>query len=380
VLLVGAALMTRSLMRLQAIDIGLDPSHLVTLQIGLPAPAYSDAGARDAFTADLVSRLRQQPGIQDASAGDLPLRGSMVLFGQFEFSDRPEPVNIGEVLAVFGIWPDYFRTSGIRLLQGHDFSPRDPENPAIVSAGFASKFFGTRSPIGLRFRHAGGTWRTIVGVTSEVHDRSDSGFADEPQVYYPHDRVTDVARVTRLTSTIAEYRTVVVRADSVAAAMTLLPATVHAADPRVVVSKITPVARTFADGVARPRIVFLMMTVFAVFGLVLAGAGLYGVLSCLVAQRMRELGIRIALGARPHDLRQMILGSGLRLTLVGVVGGLALSLALVRVMRSLLYEVDPSDPTSMVLVSALLLTVAVLASWFPARRAMRVDPVTLLRE
>jgi putative ABC transport system permease protein len=123
-----------------------------------------------------------------------------------------------------------------------------------------------------------------------------------------------------------------------------------------------------------------MMTVFAVFGLVLAGAGLYGVLSCLVAQRMRELGIRIALGARPRDLRQMILGSGLRLTLVGVIGGLALSLALVRLMRSLLYEVDPSDPTSMVVVAALLLIVAVLASWFPARRAMRADPVTLLRE
>jgi putative ABC transport system permease protein len=380
VLLVGASLMTRSLLRLQAIDIGLDPVNLVTLRLGLPAPGYAAAESRDAFIRDLLDRLRREPGIVGASAGYLPPRGTMVSFGSIEFGDRAERTSPNSMFTVFGVWPDYFRTAGIRLEQGHDFGAGDPDNPAIVSDSFAQKHWPGGPAVGRRFRVGEGTWRTVVGVTSDVRSRSDVRGDGSGAVYYPHDRVTDVARVSVPTSTIAEYRSVVVRARSMAAVLARLPGVVHEADPRVVVSQTTPVERTFADEIARPRIVFLMMSVFAVFGLLLAAAGLYAVLSCLVVQRLREIGIRLALGARPRDVGRLILGNGLRLTCVGLVAGIALALALVRVMRTLLYEVEPSDPTSVVLVSLLLLVVALVASWIPARRAMRVDPVSLLRE
>jgi ABC-type antimicrobial peptide transport system permease subunit len=136
----------------------------------------------------------------------------------------------------------------------------------------------------------------------------------------------------------------------------------------------------FAEAVARPRVVLMMMAVLAGLGLVLAAAGIYGVLSYLVAQRRREIGIRLALGARPQSIRGLIMKSGLMLTGAGLIAGVALSLALARVMQTLLYEVETTDPASIAIVSSVLLVVAALAAWRPARQAMRVDPLTLLRE
>jgi ABC-type antimicrobial peptide transport system permease subunit len=154
---------------------------------------------------------------------------------------------------------------------------------------------------------------------------------------------------------------------------------VHQVDPRVVVARTSLVERLFADEIARPRTVFLMMSVFAGFGLLLAAAGLYGVLSYLVAQRVREIGIRLALGARPADIRRLVFADGLLLAGIGLGIGIPAALGLVRVMRTILYEVEPTDPFSVAAVSVLLLATAVLAAWRPARRAMRVDPVSLLR-
>jgi ABC-type antimicrobial peptide transport system permease subunit len=148
----------------------------------------------------------------------------------------------------------------------------------------------------------------------------------------------------------------------------------------VVIWELESVEQQFADAVARPRIVLLLMSVFAGFGLVLAAAGIYGVLSYLVAERRREIGIRLALGAQPGNVGRLILGNGLRLTAIGLVLGVVAALGLVRVMRSLLYEVEPTDPASVAAVVAILLATAVVASWWPARRAMQVNPVTLLRE
>ena len=140
------------------------------------------------------------------------------------------------------------------------------------------------------------------------------------------------------------------------------------------------VAQRFADAIARPRIVFVMMTVFSIFGLVLAAAGLYAVLAYLVAQRQREIGIRFALGARPRDVRRLVLGSALTICTVGVVLGFAASAGLVRTMQTLVYEIEPFDLWSLTAVMSLMMAAAVLACWRPVRRALRVDPVTLLRE
>jgi ABC-type antimicrobial peptide transport system permease subunit len=180
-------------------------------------------------------------------------------------------------------------------------------------------------------------------------------------------------------STIAEYRTFLVRAPNSDVALTPLLAGVHAYDATLVVWKTALVERLLADAIARPRVVFLMMAVFAALGLVLATAGLYGVLSCLVAQRRREIGVRIALGASPRQMRWLVLGNGLTLTAAGVAIGLSAAIPLVTLMRSLLYDVDAADSAALAGSAVLIGITGLIACWWPAQAAMRVSPVDLLR-
>ncbi len=382
VLLTGAALMTRTLLKLYGTDAGLDMRGLVTMDLAMPAPAYADAGVRDRFTADLISRLRSLPAVRAASAGSsVPPDQVMVSIGQIEFGDRPGSPTKEELVSTYGVWPGYFQAAGIRITDGRAFRDDEASGSAVVSAGFASEYFPGRSAVGMRFRIGKDVWRTIVGVAAEVRRISlDAEGNDEYEVYLPHDQVSGVLTVSRPTSTIAEYRTMIVRSDAPAAIASRLARAAHDVDPGVVVSKTTLASHVFADRIARPRVLFLMLAVFAGVGLVLAAAGLYGVLSYLVVLRRREIGVRLALGARPSDVRRLIAASGLWLAFVGTCLGLGTALLLVRAMRALLYEVDPFDPVSLAVVCGLLLATAGLACWRPARRAMRLDPVTLLRE
>jgi ABC-type lipoprotein release transport system permease subunit len=181
------------------------------------------------------------------------------------------------------------------------------------------------------------------------------------------------------TDAIAEYLTILVRADNVAQAMPLLRAAVREADRRVAIRDVQLVAHLLAEEIARPRLILLLMAVFAVMALVLSAAGIYGVLSMTVVQRLREIGVRMALGAAPRDVGGLILKNGLWLTGLGLAAGIAGSFYVLRFIRALLYEVEPFDPISVTLVSVLLGVVALAAAWSPARRAMKVDPVALLR-
>jgi predicted permease len=384
VLLVGAALMTRSLLKLQAIDVGMNTESLLSMRLALPAQPYggrTGPAARDVFMADLLAGLRSDPDITMASAGALPPSSHMVVMGEVEVGDRPGARSDETLLRVFDVWPGFFATTGIRIIDGRDFREADVDGAAIVSQGLADLYWPGRSAVGTRFRVGDSPWRTVVGVVSEVRGRDEEATSTNgPQLYYPRDQVDGVMRAVRPTSEIAETRTVVVRASALDAVVARLPDLVHAVDPLVVVAGTRRVEQEFSDAIARPRIVFFMMATFAGFGLLLAVAGLYGVLSHLVAQRVREIGIRLALGATPRDIGRTILGSGLVLAGAGIAIGLAAAVALSRLMRTLLYEVEPSDPVTLLLVSAILLCVAMLASWWPARRAMRVDPVALLRE
>jgi predicted permease len=382
VLLVGAALMTRSLLKLQAIDIGMDPEGLIAMRLALPSRGYEDPQARDAATAEIVRRARLQPGVTAASAGHLPPIESLITVGPLEFADRPlgPEKRKSVVLRVYSVWPGYFTAAGIRLLEGREPAERDVEGATVVSQNFAEQHWPGRSAVGARFRVGTHPWRTIVGVAAEVRQMSEIDDSGQQELYYPHDQVSGVMHRAEAASTIAEYRTVLVRAASPAAIGRQLTRVVHEVDPRIVVSSTRLVAHQFADAIARPRIVFLMMAVFAGVGLVLAAAGLYAVLSYLVSLRQREIGVRLALGASPRDIARLVFGRGLGLATIGLVLGLGAAAALVKVMQTLLYEVAPSDPTAIAAAVTLIVVTAMTASILPARRAMRIDPVNLLRE
>ena len=378
VLLVGAALMTRSLMKLQAIDIGIDAEGLAAIQVALPSAGYTEPSTRDVFTAQAVARLRAHRGVRAVSGGSLPPREQMIAVGEVEVGDRRGETTTSALFNVFDTWPEYFAATGIRLVEGRAPTDGDVSGAAVVSAGFAARYWPGQPAVGRTFKIGKGAWRTVVGVATEVRRLTEDDDSREFEIYYPHDQVSGVMTAVRPQARIADHRTILVRADG--PSVQELAGVIHQVDPRVVVARTSLVDRTFADEIARPRTVFLMMAVFAGFGLLLAAGGLYGVLSYLVAQRLREIGIRLALGARPSDIRRIVFGNGLALAGIGLALGIAAALGLVRLMRTILYEVEPTDPLSVVGVSLLLLATAALASWRPARRAMRVDPVSLLRE
>jgi predicted permease len=376
--------MTRTMLQLQSIDTGIDTRNLLVTNLALPAPQYSDVAARGVIVDALLDRLRQDPDISSAGAGVIPPDTTVVTIGKVEFADRPgEPTN-GMLLRVYDVWPGFFEAAGIRLVEGRGFQTDEVEGAVVVGESFARTHWPGGGAVGARFRVGEAPWRTVVGVAADVRGRAPVETAPEDseggQLYYPFDQVSGVFRAVRPASSIAEYRTVVVRARTPDAVAARLADLVHAVDPQVVVGRTRLVEQQFADEIARPRVVFAMMATFAGVGLVLAVAGLYGVLSHLVAQRMREMGIRVALGATPRDIGRAIMGSGLALAGIGVVVGLAASLGLVGLMRSLLYEVEPFDPTAIGVVCLLLIACAMLAAWWPARRAMAADPVVLLRD
>jgi len=381
VLLVGSALMARSFVKLQTVERGFDARGLVTLRVGLPKTGYSDPYAQDAFVEALLSRVLTIPGVGAATAGSAPPGSDLISFGQLEFAGRAEPTEL-LVLPVYEVWPDYFETTGIPILAGRVFSRTEPADSVIVSESFAREYFGEDSAIGQVFHFEGDeAWNHIVGVAGEVRQLGMDDLQGSYELYRPLRRPPGLPPPSRLPpGAIAAYRTLTIRADDPAAVTEALRQAVHHEDTRVVVWRLESVEHQFADAVARPRVVLLLMSVFAGFGLVLAAAGIYGVLSYTVAQRRREIGIRLALGAVPRTIGRLVIGNGLVLTGYGLALGIAAALGLVRVMRALLYEVEPTDPFSVGIVAVLLLGTAVTASWWPARRAMRVDPVMLLRE
>jgi putative ABC transport system permease protein len=381
VLLVGAALMTRSLMKLQAVDKGLDPDGLVALRLGLPGPRYADEHLQNQLLRSAVEQIRAVPGVTAATIGTVPPDLSAAKIGPIEHAGGiPAPAGAPGTIAVavYQVPADFFRALGIPIVEGRVFREDDRDGAVLVSRSFARQQWPGGGALGARFRLSGDdAWMSVVGVAATVQDGARTARA---QIYMPFGRHADLLTPVRPSSSIAAFRTLVVRAADPAAVLPSLAAAVHAVDPQVVVDRREIVAQRFADAIARPRIVFVLMAVFAGVALVLAGAGIYGVLSCLVAQRLREIGIRLAMGADVRDVGRLVLINGLGLSVAGLVAGVGLALGLVRIMRTLLYQVEPTDVASIAAVAGLVLVTALAASWRPVRRAMRVDAIALLRE
>jgi predicted permease len=372
--------MARSFWELRAVDPGFDTEGILTLRLSLPEEEYATAGETAAFYEQLLEKLRTLPGVIAAGGiSNLPLTDGESNSGLF-FEDFPLQENeLPPIIRTNQVTPGYFHAMGIPLREGRALQRRDVEGEvgaAILSAKLADRFYPEGSPIGRRV-HRGmrdPEYYPIVGVVGDVRDR---GIEQRPveTIYYPIVSQRDGAAewVTR-TMTIA-IRTAQPPMSLAAAARE----TVWALNPRLPVANIRSITDHVARSMARSTYTAILLGIAAAMALLLGTIGIYGVISYIVSQRTREIGVRMALGAQRADVSRMILRQGILVSMVGILLGVIGTLALTRTVSALLYEVSSTDPITIAAVSLLLLSVTALASYIPARRAATVDPVQALR-
>jgi putative ABC transport system permease protein len=380
VLLVGAGLMMRSFARLLAVDPGFRPDHVLTAFVSLPVSKYPKREEQAAFFERLIERLRNLPGVSSASVvTDIPLFGGSST--GFEIDGRPAPLPGQRPLTDYRmISTDYFTSMGMRLVKGRAFSRHDTEDApgvVIINETMAARFFPGEDPIGKRIGLSGNPkdWREIVGVVGDV--RNYGVDADvKPEAYVPF-----FQNAPGYLAGVASAMNVMVRSTNDPLALTAaLREQVQALDKDQPISEIRTMEWYLSESMAQRRFNMLLLAAFAGLALALAAVGIYGVIAYTVTQRTHEMGIRIALGAKNGDILRLVFGSAMATTLIGIALGLAAAFALTRLLRSLLYQVSPTDPVVFAAIPLLLLSVAVIATYLPARRAMKVDPITALRE
>ena len=380
VLLVGAGLMLRSFAELQASSPGVEPAGVVAAGVTLPGARYTDEAQRRLFYRRVIDRLESTRGVEAAGGTTpLPLSGNGWQTS-FAVEGYPEP-EMGKFPTndIARITPNYFRTMGIRLLRGREFTWRDDENAprvAIVDETFADAWFPNQDPIGRRIKINAGhpppggpppPWATVIGVVNHVKNY---GIDQESrvEVYVPF-----------MQSTLTQMTLVVkARGDAASAAQAMRQA-VREADPTLPVFGVRTMDEYLARTLTPKRLMMVVLALFAGVALTLAAVGIYGVMSYAVAQRTSEIGLRMALGAPPADVLRLVVGQGMMLTVAGLLLGLAAAYWLTRLMATMLFGVSATDTMTFAGVGALLAVVAFLATWIPARRAARIDPLVALR-
>jgi putative ABC transport system permease protein len=371
-LLASAGLLIRSFSGLQHVSPGFATERTVTMQLLLPQTRYSNATAMIAFYRRLHDELATVPGVSaGAVSTTLPMTGSNIVMG-FKPEGRAVDPNVRTSAAFFGVSPDYFSTLGIRIVRGRAFTERDDERApsvAMINETMAAKYWPGEDPIGKRVQLSYNNTppREIIGIVADVKQTNLTD-AVTPQMYTPFVQapwpfLTAVARTTSAPE----------------AAGGSLRQLLARLDPEQAAGEIRTFDQFLARSIATPRFTAILLGAFASLALLLAGFGLYGVMAYSVAQRSREIGIRMALGAQAADVRSLVVSQALRLGAAGLAIGLAGALAATRVLDSLLFGVTASDPLTFAAVSAALTTVLLLAAYLPARRATRVDPIVALR-
>jgi putative ABC transport system permease protein len=367
VLLIGAGLMITSLSRLRAVDPGFRTTSLAAIELPIPQSRY-DGPAQGRFYSDLLNRLQANPVTASAAlVFPLPLRGSnasaaMELEGQ-PATDRP-----AQPLAELNmVSPEFFQTMGLRLMRGRGFSDTDVEGqpPVVIINDRLAREFGDADPIGRRINL--GSWITIVGVVSDAR-RQTLETQPKPAVYLPYRQF------------VLPLMSVVVRTEGAPVAVaSAVKAAVRGLDPDLPVDTVHSIEEIIESSTGQPRFRATILLAFASLALLLATVGVYGLMSFSVSQRTSEMGVRLALGASPRQVGVLVMRQGLLLAVTGVVLGLAIALAAGRVLAGMLFETSATDPRLYAALGALLLTIAALACYVPARRAMRVDPMRALR-
>ena len=377
ILLVGGGLMMTSLSRLLSVDAGIRTERVLTMQMTLRTAQYSKAPAILNFWDQLLGRVRALPGVQSAALGTgVPLtddhsRTDITIEGM----ELPKPGGFPHP-DVHIVSPAYLSTLGVRLLRGREFTGMDTEKAppiAMINAHLARQFFDARNPVGQRFMFGHPSakrkpqWVTIVGV---VGDTKLYGLANPSrlEVYVP------------LHQDAAESMTLLVKSAGAPAPLTsAIRAAIVSVDKDQPVFETATMEQIVRNSVSPQRITFILLGAFSALALVLAAIGIYGVVSYSVAQRRQEIGIRMALGAQPSEVLRMVIAQGARLAAIGLIIGIVAALALTRLLASLLYSVSPSDPATFATVTVVLALTAAAASYIPARRSVRVDPMRALR-
>lgn len=376
VLLVAAGVSLRSFAALTSVDPGFSITHVVKADVQLPQFQYSKPEQWAAFSDELLRRLQSQPGMGDcAIAVPLPLNKQGGASLPFEIMDHPPlPKGTPESADYVSVSPAYFHVMKIPLLRGREFNERDVSSAprvTVISEAFAHRFFANEDPIGKQlvfsFPPNPGVPRQIVGVVQNVRDVS-IGQDPGPMMYVPFDQSPFWGGE------------VVVRSDlNVGSVAATIRHEVHEVDRDLPVADVASMSDLIDTSVAQPRFRTWLLGLFAVMALVLAAAGIFGVISYSVSRRTHEIGIRVTLGASPSNVMRLILTESARLVLIGLAVGVPVALGLGRFLSSLLFHIHAADPTTFTAVAFLLFTVATLAAYVPARRAARVDPMVALR-
>ncbi len=371
-LLAGAGLLMKSFIQLQRVDIGFNPHNLLTMGVQLPRTYYPERQNLTAFVTQLLERVKSLPGVHSAGTiSSLPL-GLNNTDMSFVIEGRPQPPENQEPVAWYSsVSSGYFSTMGMRLLQGREFTERDnAESPkvVIINETMLRRYFQNENPIGKRVGYGRPDgWREIIGVLGDVKHFGLNQDA-RPAMFLPNNQspARGLFLVVRSGSDQLNLAASVRRE-------------VSALDKNLAVANVRTMDRVVAESIAPQRFTLLLLGVFAALAMLLAAAGIYGVVSYSVTNRTQEIGIRMALGAQTRDVLRLIVGQGMLLTLCGVGIGLIGAVALTRFMSSLLFGVSTTDPLTFGVVSLVLIAVAWFACLLPARRAAKVDPMIALR-
>jgi putative ABC transport system permease protein len=371
-LLTGSALMVQSMVRLLKVDTGLQTDHIVTAELNLPPLRYPSQDNQRVFVGQLLDSLRSQAAFKGVALSNnsvLEHNTSLMSFEPAMLGSNDKEGN----LEVRSVSPGFFETLGVRLISGRFFNDHDAHGSAeviVINESMAKRFFSGASPVGrvIKFDKEAKEQFEIVGV---VADTRDVQLSKEPrlQVYFsilqnPFNGVHIIVRSPLDVRAVTEF----------------LQNSVWAVDKDLPVSKVRSMAEVISGTISGSRFRTWLMSAFAACGLTLTLIGIYGVISYSVSQRAHEMGIRMALGASRANLLKLVLGSGARMALLGAVIGIMGSLLLMRVLSSQLYAIKPNDPATLIVAALLLVAVALLASYIPARRASRVDPMVALRD
>jgi putative ABC transport system permease protein len=380
VLVIGAGLLIRSFWNLMSVQAGFNRNQLVTFGVVLPGASYRTPQSSVDFFTRLTRELSAESGVQSVAAmsGLPPVRLVDANDTDFEGYTAPPEGPFENVDYYQTVTVDYLKTMGIPVLEGRDFSRADVTGAPVllVNETLAKMFYKNQSPIGKRVRPGGPQrpWFTIVGVARDVKQGGVNAKTGS-ELYFLSEQGPSAMQSARRNMNVV-IRTVL-PPESLAPQIRRI---VQAMDPTLPIVNLRSMTDVFDESLSRPRFLAQLLGVFAGLALLLAAIGTYGILSYSVTERRREIGIHMALGATRRNVLGMVLGQGMRLTIAGLVAGLAAAFVLTRLLQSQLFNVKPSDPMTIASVAAMIAAVALAACYIPASRATRVDPMVVLRD